>query len=83
MKDGHELIAEICGFINRWPVSNDKTTWRRFRVAVSREELELIKTWYRNDNQDTLFKEFAYALRGVPLVIEEYPTEPLYKLESF
>ena len=77
MIEAHTLIAELAGFINRWPVGPNRDTWKRFRLAVTEEELTAIVEWYRKDNADTDINVIAFALRGVPLIVDTNPTEPM------
>ena len=73
MIEAYKLIAELAGFINRWPGRSDPETWKRFRLAVTQEEFEAIVNYYREDSE---MNYIAFALRGVPLQIETDPTKP-------
>lgn len=70
-----QVLQDIAVFINKWP--GLPNVWRRFRVALSPEEVDELRTWYRSDNG----REFIHAIRGVPIIIEEHPNDPLLCLE--
>lgn len=69
------ILRDVAAFINRW--SAMPNVWRRFRVALTRDEVDQLRTYFRSDNG----KEFIHAIRGVPIIIEEYPEMPLMTFE--
>ncbi len=79
--DASKLIAELSGFINGWPVGSNRETWKRFRLAVTQEEQDAIVNWYKRDIAETHINVVAYALRGVPLIVETHPLKPLIIVE--
>lgn len=70
-----KVLQDIATFINKWPASPN--VWRRFRVALTTNEVDQLRTFFRSDNG----KEFVYAIRGVPIVTEQFPEQPLLTLE--
>jgi hypothetical protein len=70
-----QVLSDIATFINRWP--GTPNVWRRFRVALSPDEVDQCRTFFRTDNG----REFIYAIRGVPILVEIHPESPLIQLE--
>lgn len=65
------LVIELTSFINRMP---PKDCWKRLRIAVTAEELEIIKAYYFVETKDHPDGPYAvHALRGIPLTIIETP----------
>jgi hypothetical protein len=69
------LIRELITLVNR--ISS--LEWRRLRIAVTDEELAAYREFIREDGDGV---NFVHALRGVPLQIEEHPTNPSFILEN-
>lgn len=72
------LIRDLMTMINRMPVTSSDH-WRRLRIAITQQELDEYREFIRKDGDGV---NFVYAVRGVSLQIEEYPTHPLFILEN-
>lgn len=72
-----EHIRELVTFINRWPAQPN--VWKRFRVAMTREEVESFKAFIKAEGNSN---SFILAVRGVPIEIEAHPTDPMYYSEA-
>jgi hypothetical protein len=71
------LIRELASLINRMDFRSN--CWLRFRIAVTHEEMEAYKAFVKADGGTN----FAQAVRGLPLQIEDHPTNPAYCIEYF
>lgn len=71
------LIRELSTFVNRMAFGSD--VWKRFRIAVTHEEMEAYKAFIKADGGTY----FAQAVRGLPLQVEDHPSDPAYCLEYF
>ena len=74
------LMLDLVTLINRMPGSPHI---QRLRIAVTRSELDEIRSeliQLRRDRGED-FNTFIYALRGIPLVLDEAPTSPAYTVE--
>jgi hypothetical protein len=72
MPEMPKLMQDLLTLTFRLPVHD---TWKRLRIAVTREELNSFKVY------DGPGGEFIRAIRGIPLQIEENPTNPTYMME--
>lgn len=65
-------LEDIVRLIYRLPTSKpEDKTWKRLRIAISREELKEYKAWHQSGKG-----EFPWAIRGFPITIEDYPLHP-------
>lgn len=73
------LVAELARLIIRMPVVRDQ--WKRLRIAVSREEWLEIQQYYFADNEAVRGEPVAHmSIRGVPLVLEDEPLNPMIEV---
>ena len=70
------LYRELVNFINRLPPYE---CWRRLRIAVTQQELNEFREFIRTDGDGV---NFVHAVCGVPLYVEDHPTNPLFILED-
>lgn len=70
------LIRDLSTFINRWPAMPN--VWKRFRVAMTVEEIEEFKAFIKAEGNST---SFVQAIRGIPIEQDPHPTDPVYILE--
>lgn len=71
------LIRELATVVNRMAFGSD--VWKRFRIAVTHEEMEAYKAFTEADGATC----FVQAVRGLPLQIEDHPSNPAYCWEHF
>ena len=75
MTEMPQVLSDIATFINRWP--GMPNVWKRFRVALTQKEIDELRTFFRSNSG----KEFIHAIRGVPIIMEEFPENPMLCLE--
>jgi hypothetical protein len=71
-----ELLADLATMINRMPVGPKRDLWKRLRIAVTPDEIAEMRKFFFQDSD-----RFVHAVRGVPLVQEEFPQDPVYCME--
>lgn len=76
-----EIVMNLTTMINRMLLVEDE--WKRLRIAVTANEAKEIKEYYLADNWAVQDKRFAVnSIRGVPLLIEEHPKNPMLVMET-
>lgn len=70
---------DLASFFNRWPPVKD--IWKRMRVAMTEAEIAEYREFIAKQNQETGDDSFFWAVRGVPIVLEDEPTNPGLQVE--
>lgn len=70
------VLRELVTFVNRWPAMD---CWRRARFAVTQAEIDAIREYFKHDGSH----QFAWAVRGVALQVEEHPETAAIVIEPF
>ncbi len=78
MEPIESTVNDVCLYVCRLP-STPKGIWKRLRIALTRQEVDEFKRMVMNDGAE--HTEFIYAIRGLPIVIEEHPGNPLILME--
>lgn len=84
MPDMSPLVMDLITLINRMPPIKDR--WKRLRIALTEEELNEYRKFIQADNpkiEGLTIPSFVWAIRGVPIHIEEFPEQPMYRVEPY
>ena len=70
-----EWVVNTMRILFRIPIIKDNDEWKRYRIAVTKAEMDEYKT--------SAPKPFVRALKGIPLIIEDDPKNyPFYVEED-